>query len=449
MGKAVISIEFVTLRPDGLGGFRPRYVAGKRHRALGLKGEDLRHGPDGPWFSLDECAAWSVKQKALVAEIEAAKNPRARHKITTRAAGITVAELFDRWFKEPRMRGAVVVEGKKERRPLEKNTVDYYRAGAKRLEELDGGRVWFSPAAAVSAAVLGHEENGVLHRIEVERGLHVARCVRAALSACYAWGVSRRLVPTNPVRGLEYDMPVPDARVRYGSIGEMQHLVRAADLLVTTHEQTGEETRRYLDIGDAIVLGLWTGQRQSDRLQLVDGQELPEGIVFRQHKKRGQPLLIPKAPELLARLAALRERRRDWRVNYPNIVLNEQARRPFTAYWYRHCFARVRDAAACGILIDGRVPADGEYAKLPNGQKWLLAPMPSLADFHDQDLRDTAVTWLAIAGATKPEIASITGHSLASVDGILKHYLGMHPDLARSAIAKLVGWYEQQGENNG
>jgi hypothetical protein len=444
MGKAVISIEFVTLRPDGLGGFRPRYVPGKRHRGLGLKGQDLRHGPDGPWFSLDECAAWSAKHRLVVAELEAAKTPRGRRAVVSRAAGLTVAELFERWWREPRMRGELVVEGRKERRPLEKNTVDYYKAGAKRLEELDGGRVWFSPAAAVSAAVLGHEENGVLHRIEVERGLHVARCVRAALSACYAFGVRKHLVPANPVRGLEYDMPVPAARVRYGSIAEMRHLVRAADLLVTTHGQTGEATRRYADIGDAIVLGLWTGQRQSDRLALVDGQRIGDEIVFRQHKKHGQPLLIPAGPELLARLAAIRERRHDWRVNYPHVVLNEEGRKPFTAFWYRHCFGRVRAAAVKGIHVDGTL-GDGPNDRGP----WLLEPCASLSDFHDQDLRDTAVTWLALAGATKPEIASITGHSLASVDEILKHYLGLHPDLARSAIGKLVAWYDQQGENNG
>jgi RNA 3'-terminal phosphate cyclase len=72
--------------------------------------------------------------------------------------------------------------------------------------------------------------------------------------------------------------------------------------------------------------------------------------------------------------------------------------------------------------------------------------MPSLSDFHDQDLRDTAVTWLALAGNDEIRIASITGHSLGSIKTILKHYLGMHPELARSAIARLVAWYDEQGE---
>jgi integrase len=56
--------------------------------------------------------------------------------------------------------------------------------------------------------------------------------------------------------------------------------------------------------------------------------------------------------------------------------------------------------------------------------------------FHD--LRGTAVTRLAIASATEPEIATITGHSLRSVRAILDtHYLARDPALAESAIAKL------------
>jgi hypothetical protein len=69
--------------------------------------------------------------------------------------------------------------------------------------------------------------------------------------------------------------------------------------------------------------------------------------------------------------------------------------------------------------------------------------MPALAGKRDQDLRDTAVTWLANAGCTLPEIASITGHSLQSIHSILKHYLAITPELADSAIAKYVAWMRE------
>ncbi len=50
----------------------------------------------------------------------------------------------------------------------------------------------------------------------------------------------------------------------------------------------------------------------------------------------------------------------------------------------------------------------------------------------------TAVTRLARAGCTVPEIASITGHSNADVSSILDQpYLASDPAIAKSAISKL------------
>jgi len=54
------------------------------------------------------------------------------------------------------------------------------------------------------------------------------------------------------------------------------------------------------------------------------------------------------------------------------------------------------------------------------------------------DLRGTAVTRLAIASCTIPEIASITGHTHAEVSRILEaHYLHQDPAIALAAINKL------------
>nr|WP_232520785.1 hypothetical protein [Rhodobacter sp. CZR27] len=56
--------------------------------------------------------------------------------------------------------------------------------------------------------------------------------------------------------------------------------------------------------------------------------------------------------------------------------------------------------------------------------------------FHD--LRGTAVTFLALAGCSVPEIAALTGHSLKDAEAILsKHYLGRDRRLGESAVAKL------------
>jgi len=62
--------------------------------------------------------------------------------------------------------------------------------------------------------------------------------------------------------------------------------------------------------------------------------------------------------------------------------------------------------------------------------------------FHD--LRGSAVVRLALAGASVPEIATFTGHSLKDVEEILdKHYLGRDVRLAENAMRKL----EEMEEN--
>jgi integrase len=65
------------------------------------------------------------------------------------------------------------------------------------------------------------------------------------------------------------------------------------------------------------------------------------------------------------------------------------------------------------------------------------AKQAGITDLHFHDLRGTAVTMLAEAGCTVPEIAAVTGHSLKHVTHILELYLSRTPDLADAAIVKL------------
>lgn len=70
--------------------------------------------------------------------------------------------------------------------------------------------------------------------------------------------------------------------------------------------------------------------------------------------------------------------------------------------------------------------------------RWREASVAAgIKDLHFHDLRGTAVTMLAEAGCTPPEIAAITGHSLTHVETILVKYLSLTRDLARSAMTKL------------
>jgi len=437
MGKATIQIPLITLRieRDDVSTMRPRFSPGPRLRRppFSMKGEDLRH-PDGRWFSLEEAIAWSRDRQALIDQLAGATPKQARQ--LRRVPGHeTLGQLFEAFLAQPRMRGKTVVEGRKERRPLATNTVKNYAQGARRFETLDNGRIWNAPAAALTASIMA----GVLDRIEVKHGLASTRKARAAASAMFTWAIAERnFKGQHAFKDSGHTLPTAAPRIRIGEKAEILQLIRAADLLGRP------------EIGDSITLGVWTAQRQNDRLAISEAEESSQGITFRQHKKHGQPIVVPPAPELRARLAAMRHRRRHWKVTYPQLIVDEVARAPFKTDWYVKVFAQVRSFAATG-MVHSRLKGGRKGPLVParhagTGDVVTIAPMPSLADFHDQDLRDTAITWLALAECSIPQIAAITGHSLETINSVLKHYLGMHPELARSAIAKLVAWYEVQGE---
>ena len=65
-----------------------------------------------------------------------------------------------------------------------------------------------------------------------------------------------------------------------------------------------------------------------------------------------------------------------------------------------------------------------------------VADLAGISGLHFHDLRGTAVTMLAEAGCTSPEIAAITGHTLSHVESILEKYLSRTRHLAQSAISK-------------
>jgi integrase len=148
----------------------------------------------------------------------------------------------------------------------------------------------------------------------------------------------------------------------------------------------------------ALLLALWTGQRQGDLLRLT--WTAYDGARIRlTQSKTGVRVVIPVGAPLKVALDATKRQS-------PIILVNLEGK-PWTpdgfrASWAKACKrARIEGVTFC-------------------------------------DLRGTAVTRLAIAGATEPEIATLTGHALRDVKTILDaHYLRRDPALGESAIRKL------------
>jgi integrase len=148
----------------------------------------------------------------------------------------------------------------------------------------------------------------------------------------------------------------------------------------------------------ALKLALWTGQRQGDLLRLSWNAYDGKHIRLRQ-SKTGARVVIPVGAPLKAALDATPK--------VSPIILTNKHGKPWRSESFRWIWNRACKAAGIVGLT-----------------------------FHD--LRGTAVTRLALAGATEAEIATITGHSMRSVRAILDtHYLARDPALAESAITKL------------
>ncbi|MGE0212277.1 MAG: hypothetical protein AB7S41_11330 [Parvibaculaceae bacterium] len=390
MANIIVKIPNVVWR-----GGRPRFSPGPALRALGFRGEDLRHD-DGRWYDLAEAARWSEAKAADIARLRQAPAGALPLLRPVKGAPVTLGELVARALRRPEYRGEAIVDGKRRRRPKSKGTVRFYQGMSRTLQSFDA-ELWAAPAAALSPLAA----EGLLERIEAARGLATARGVRALLSVAYTR--EGKAMP-NPVKDLE--LPELDPRVRAGEIEEMQALMAAADRIGLPF------------VGDCILLGLMSGQRQADRLALEDGGLIEGRYLFRQ-RKTGAVVMVPPTRELQARLAAAKARRKHMVVQWPHAVINEATGRPYVGGTYNRDYRLVRTEASQHCA--------------------------SIADFQDRDLRDTAVTWLARAGCTIPEICAITGHSEKSAYTILKHYLARHPEMADHAIAKMVAWLEAKG----
>jgi integrase len=83
-------------------------------------------------------------------------------------------------------------------------------------------------------------------------------------------------------------------------------------------------------------------------------------------------------------------------------------------------------------------PTGRAWTKRYFNEHWFEAEKAAgITDLRFHDLRGTAITMLAEAGCTVPEIASVTGHSFKHVTHILEVYLSRTRALADAAIVKL------------
>jgi integrase len=205
----------------------------------------------------------------------------------------------------------------------------------------------------------------------------------AVLARLLSWGVDRGIITANPCE-------------RGG------RLYRASrnEKIWSDDDEANFFNRAPAHLHPALLLGLWTGQRQGDLLRLPWSGYDGTNIRLRQ-SKTGARVSIPVGAPLKAMLDDMAK------VKHGPIILTSTDKQPWTSDGFRSSWRKACEKAGIvGVTFN--------------------------------DLRGTAVTRLALAGCTEAEIATITGHSLRDVRSILDaHYLHRDPALAESAIRKL------------
>ena len=216
----------------------------------------------------------------------------------------------------------------------------------------------------------------------------------SAISAMLTWAVDGSRLPANHLTGFK--------RLYHADRSEIVWLPEhiAAFMAVAP-----------IELQRALILALHTGQRQADILSLkwiaYDGQviRLRQG-KSRRNGKPGPLLTIPCTSALRVML--------DGMDRASPLILTTKTGQPFLKRYFAETWEKA--------------------AKLAGLEKVELPSLDDPVKLHFHDLRGTAVTLLSEAGCTPQQIATITGHSLKTVDAILERYLARTRGLAEQAI---------------
>lgn len=169
---------------------------------------------------------------------------------------------------------------------------------------------------------------------------------------------------------------------------------------------TDEEIARWLDaatgedphMSTGFLLLQYTAQRPSDVLKMTWPQYSKSAIRLRQ-QKTGTLLDVPVHP-------MLREHLDDLGRSSTSLTIVTYRDRPVKYLRFNERFRRIAERAQI--------------------------------DAQARDLRRTAMVRMAEAGATVPQIASVSGHSIEATQRILETYLPRNRDLAEMAITRLA-----------
>lgn len=366
---------------------RPRWEPGPRLRQAGWKGRDLK-SDNGDWLAFERAIAAANALNEEVAAWKASGARKGARRSPRHHKARSLTDLHARWTQSP---GYADLAPKSRRDYDNKLRICLEAFGTEPVE-----------------AIQHHHLYGWWEEMHTARGHAMANSTIAVLRVLFSY--ARRI-------GWRQDNPAE--RLKLKSVPP--RVVIWPPSIVARYVEIADETG-HAALADAVVIALHTGQRAGDVLALEEPKIDGARALFQQ-SKRGARVAVPFTDPLARRIDSIRRRRRR--------------------------LAGVVDLAIARRLV---LRADGKpYTYDIMAKEFRLvraltaAELPAASGLNFQDLRDTAITRLALAGCTVAEIRSITGHSLETVHQVLKHYLALDDRMAVAAIDKLQSWMDAEG----
>ncbi|MBE2191353.1 MAG: tyrosine-type recombinase/integrase [Alphaproteobacteria bacterium] len=173
------------------------------------------------------------------------------------------------------------------------------------------------------------------------------------------------------------------------------------------------DTMGFFDVGTAIMLNEWLGQRQGDLLS-IRMAAYKDGAIHIRQSKTGAEVTLPvdMVPVLKERIEIqiAHNTNKSARTKTSGLTLIQQINgKPYTKDGFMSAFERIRIEAT--------------------------KKNPTIKTMIFKDLRHTAVTRLSEAGASIQQIAAVTGHSFKSCQDIVDRYNIRTTKMAKEAFS--------------